>query len=677
MKLLMQNSALVVFGLLWLSTVFIIDHKIISGLILPKWLWLNLVSIPTLLFLVTGVCVQKIKMDFKRADIGVVVLVGFLLMHCIWIGISPGNLISNLGTGLILWFFVRLFITSQTRMKGVLVMLLIIIIIQCVLGLLQLYGLLNSLHNLFPITGTFHNPGPFSGYVVSGLPMALGLYLITRRKFTSNRCQKDSQQKMIKEGKSISPFIVFPTRDKIIWSSNIKVWLSRLIVWVKHMNVDTCLNNFSQIAIILLLLVIPAARSRAAWLGGMCGCLYLLWSFRHDIKIYKHIDEFTTRISVIYKKLIIAISLIFICIAFLGLYKFKQGSADGRLLMWQVSWEMIKEKPILGWGTGGFEANFGKYQAEWFRCDYGSPGQELVAGIPDAPFNELIRIGVEYGFIGILLVFLVLYFSFARKDTRSQRISTIFFGDLMVLTHYAVMLKGCLISILIFSLFSYPLDVAPIVIQVIVMLALIINMQPSNCSFKPKYIFIKQNSYNLNPIIPKLSVIVLIVFIPFLINNVSNLYQGHKHWKEAYQLYQYQIYDEAAGEYEKALVYLPFNGLLLQVYGKCLVMNKQWDEALDILESAIEFRSDPILYTALGDTYKALKKYDLAEWAYESAWDMVPHKFYPGYLLVKLYNEIGNDDKAKKVAFSLLKQDVKVQSVAIEEMKIELENILD
>jgi O-antigen polymerase len=54
-----------------------------------------------------------------------------------------------------------------------------------------------------------------------------------------------------------------------------------------------------------------------------------------------------------------------------------------------------------------------------------------------------------------------------------------------------------------------------------------------------------------------------------------------------------------------------------------------------------KFTSDEILYTSLGDNYKAIKNYLKAEEAYRHASFMVPDKFYPLYLLANLYYETG------------------------------------
>ena len=50
-------------------------------------------------------------------------------------------------------------------------------VIQAIYGNLQLWGYYPSHHNLFRITGSFFNPGPFAGYLVSVFPAVLGVCL--------------------------------------------------------------------------------------------------------------------------------------------------------------------------------------------------------------------------------------------------------------------------------------------------------------------------------------------------------------------------------------------------------------------------------------------------------------------------------------------------------------------
>lgn len=50
--------------------------------------------------------------------------------------------------------------------------------IQALWGILQLYGLTNPYHNIYTITGSFYNPGPYTGYTAFIFPLCLRQLLV-------------------------------------------------------------------------------------------------------------------------------------------------------------------------------------------------------------------------------------------------------------------------------------------------------------------------------------------------------------------------------------------------------------------------------------------------------------------------------------------------------------------
>ena len=84
-----------------------------------------------------------------------------------------------------------------------------------------------------------------------------------------------------------------------------------------------------------------------------------------------------------------AISMIVVSVMLIGLYSLKKDSADGRLLIWRCSLEMIKEKPLLGYGYGGFKANYMNFQAKYFEENPDS-NYSMLADNVNRPFNEYI-----------------------------------------------------------------------------------------------------------------------------------------------------------------------------------------------------------------------------------------------------------------------------------------------
>jgi hypothetical protein len=73
----------------------------------------------------------------------------------------------------------------------------------------------------------------------------------------------------------------------------------------------------------------------------------------------------------------------------------------------------------------------------------------------------------------------------------------------------------------------------------------------------------------------------------------------------------------------------------------------------------------------MGKNYQAMKAYNLAELSFRKASFMVPNRIYPHYLLMKLYIEMGEEEKAKAAARIILTKEPKVMSTAIKEMREE------
>src|SRR5690606_6759490 len=136
-------------------------------------------------------------------------------------------------------------------------------------------------------------------------------------------------------------------------------------------------------------------------------------------------------------------------------------------------------------------------------------------------------------------------------------------------------------------------------------------------------------------------------------------------------------YDKSLELYEKASTKFAANGDFLMNYGKALSMAEEHEKAVETLGQAKDHLNTTIIETALGDSYKALKKYEAAEKAYYQAWYMAPGRFYPKYLLAILYDENNQPQKARNIALELMEKEVKVESMAIEEIKAEMKIIIN
>jgi O-antigen ligase len=84
----------------------------------------------------------------------------------------------------------------------------------------------------------------------------------------------------------------------------------------------------------------------------------------------------------------------------------------------------LKDKPIAGYGKGGFKANYMNYQAKYFE-EHPNSKFSMLAGITDRPFNEYIGLIVNYGFTGFVLFLSILYLLIKAYKENSSKTTVI------------------------------------------------------------------------------------------------------------------------------------------------------------------------------------------------------------------------------------------------------------
>ncbi|NDW11624.1 hypothetical protein D0T50_01820 [Bacteroides sp. 214] len=225
--------------------------------------------------------------------------------------------------------------------------------VQAVWGLCQLYGLTYSNHSLFALTGSFFNPGPYSGYLAMVLPICLHQWLLLRSK----------EQRTLFE--QIGYYLAF-------------------------------------VSMILILCVLPAGMSRSAWLAALvsCGMVYAIH--------YSLIDFIKKQWRTHRKRMIgcFAAAILLAILSTVWVFYIKKDSANGRLFMWKITATAIFEKPF-GYGTNSFAAVYGATQEVYFAKGNYSEQEEHVAGSPEYAFNEYLQVALEQG-IPVLVVLLLL-----------------------------------------------------------------------------------------------------------------------------------------------------------------------------------------------------------------------------------------------------------------------------
>lgn len=184
------------------------------------------------------------------------------------------------------------------------------------------------------------------------------------------------------------------------------------------------------ICFVFLLCCISLTNSRAAWLSAIIGCSYLLSTY------HSRNDSSNKKIQ-----RIIGGGILFLILVGL-LYVIRKDSANGRLLIWRISANLILEKPCLGHGPGSFQSLYPYKQAEYFNANPDSSFAYLADDI-SCPFNEWLSILVQLGLWGFCTFLTLIILSFQNKKTRlnqSVLLGLCIFGFFLTLFYILLLL---------------------------------------------------------------------------------------------------------------------------------------------------------------------------------------------------------------------------------------------
>jgi O-antigen ligase len=326
-----------------------------------------------------------------------------------------------------------------------------------------------------------------------------------------------------------------------------------------------------------------------------------------------------------------------VLLLFAGLYFLKKDSADGRLLIWHCSWEMIKDKPLFGHGSGGFKANYMNYQAEYFEQHPGSKYAMLADNV-NRPFNEYILLLTDYGIAGFVLFLAGCRFVW-KSFLRGRR-------------EPVVRLAGCcLLSVAVFAFFSYPLTYPFVWIMMIWSVAVIVYYArypvklPGRVSFMAK----------------TLTIPIILFFGWKTYQRMSN----EMHWRKVASRSLMGKTERMLPEYERLRPALSGNELFLYNYTAELNVSGHYDKSLQVGKACEQLWADYDLQMLMADNHLQLQQYDEAEQYCRKAAAMCPVKFMPLYQLAKLYDATGSKSRALELAKIILSKRIKIQSPTI------------
>lgn len=382
---------------------------------------------------------------------------------------------------------------------------------------------------------------------------------------------------------------------------------------------------FIGINIVAALLMITAVALSGSRAGMLSMAIMIIFWLMLKVKV-------TIRHHLIYSvSLILLLSI---------LYVYKKDSADGRFLIWQCSWEMVKDKPVTGYGMGGFRTNYMNYQAHYFRQHPDSTYIMLADNI-NRPFNEFIMLVVNFGFVGLIFFMFLIGFlikSYRRNPCNKSKIA----------------LCG-LIGTAVFSCFSYPLSYP------FVWIMMMFSM----------YVIISSAKYSITVLPRKKKLVYLLILCLSLvgIKYISVEIRNHIAWGKTVRASSVRQTDKTFAQYEKLFPKLKDNYLFLYNYAAELNYGGYYKLSQKIAQECSNFLSDYDLKLLMGDNCVKIGKYEQAENYFKQAAYMCPVRFIPLYELMKIYQLKEEHQKIKEIAERIFYKPVKIPSERIDYIK--------
>lgn len=382
------------------------------------------------------------------------------------------------------------------------------------------------------------------------------------------------------------------------------------------------------ITCVMILLILPFAESRAALLALIVGTIYV-------IPVKKRLQKWMAGRR---RGVIITGGCLILVSGLYFLYQLRPASVQGRWLVWKISVEMLKSKPLTGHGIDSFRSEYPLYQQSFFRSGQATAHERYLSDEVTGTFNEPLQLACELGLLGLLVVILMVVSVYRSSEG-------------------GIMGKGARAGLLtfgIFSLFSYPFSLPELTLVFFILLAL------SNAPAAD----------NVKKTLPYFPCVILLsagvaLQAPMLLRQLS----AYRQWSIAGHA---RDPEQSSSIYARIFSTLQHNDLFLSAYAADLNALKAYDESIRVLrlQKGRTYR-DLML---LADNHKANGDNNTAITYYEDAHYLLPHRFQPLYAIMML---TADQAKAKQLARLITDMPVKVQAPGVNTIKAQALDILN
>ncbi len=340
----------------------------------------------------------------------------------------------------------------------------------------------------------------------------------------------------------------------------------------------------------------------------------------------------------------IFMSIFIITILLTALYFWKRDSADGRILIWIVSLDMIKEKFLLGWGQNGFDSFYMQYQASYFLHHPNSRYLYLADNVFH-PFNEILLLLIKYGFIGIITISFLIFLLIKCVITNKSKCKSIYVSLTVII--------GTL------SMFSYPSTCFFIwLVSGFLILSVLCSRQASFLSKICSFIY---------------SIFLVLIFFQGLKGICSEW-----RWLKLQNNYHHRNQTEVMNQYSVLYNDLKDSSYFLYNYGAVLHSYGNYEKSLDVFMECERLYNDYNIQMLMADNFRKSGNKKEAIKRLRFANNMIPNRFLPLYYEMEIYKEDNDSIKAYNVAMKIINKSVKIKnSHSIRKIKEEAKKVIE
>jgi O-antigen polymerase len=424
----------------------------------------------------------------------------------------------------------------------------------------------------------------------------------------------------------------------------------------------------ATIAFLLGIVSLIMLQCRTAYLGGISATLTLL-VLKFDLinKMFK--KSVATRAVIIIGSMLLIIPFMY------SLYIKKQASADGRIFIWKVSYNMIKQQPLFGYGYGTFERKYNLFQADYIKQGKASPNEIVHAGFVSMSYNEYLQNMLEGGILGfsifILLLINILITPIRAKAIFNNQLNEYSRNKIRILDvdktvsqsvdngAFMIAYSGS-VAFAVMSLTNFTLQAIPAMLVFVIFVSLL-----SCHSYYSVDQFFSLNKFSITNrskrIFSIFSALITLCYICYIKKVISaNLIN-----KDAFNLANEGFVDKSE------LMLRDLSNTLLVYesywinYGNIMMSQQKYLAAIDKFQNAKKLTSSPDLYLKTGLCLEHLGKYSLAKKQYLQAMYIQPNRILYKYKLMKLYEILKEQNKALEIANEIIIHQPKLNSDAV------------